>query len=113
MIQRLTRGLMALALGTGCVASVAAVKPAHAERAPLTDFQASRLTLDALTATPVVVHRVVYHPTAAKKYAKGSHHHAVSAHAISTHVHAQVRNVVYSAHTSHASHGAKKARHRT
>jgi len=106
----MTRGFVALVLGTGIVASPMMARMAHAERAPLTDFQASRLTLDALTAAPVV-RRVSYH-AASSSHGRASRH-GVVAHAISTHAHAQVRNVVYSTHTAHAAHGAKKVRHRT
>lgn len=65
--------------------SVLAVKSARAERV-LTDYEASRLTLSALTSVPMVRHRSVSH--------QSGRTHIARAHS----PHATVRNVAYHGH---------------
>ncbi|MBS4073684.1 hypothetical protein KGY14_00600 [Ameyamaea chiangmaiensis] len=98
-----------LVAGFGFAGMACSSHAAHAQRSPITDMEASRLTLDALTAVPVE-HHVAYRRVAAHTSSRNAA--TVRAHAIATHGRAEVREVVYHPHT--ASHAIKrKTRHRT
>ncbi|MBV1836577.1 hypothetical protein [Acetobacter estunensis] len=70
MIRTVVRKLTVVTAGIGLMTCVAGAKSAHAERI-ISDFEASKLTLESLTAVPV------YHPVA---------HHVAARHAGSLHM---------------------------
>lgn len=59
MIKSAMRNLARFAAGASAVIAVISVTPAHAERI-ISDYEASKLTLESLTAAPAY-HPVVYH----------------------------------------------------
>lgn len=68
MIRTILRKLTIITAGVSAVVAVTHVKSAHAERV-ISDYEASKLTLESLTAVPV------YHPVV---------HHAVTRHSVAT-----------------------------
>lgn len=67
MIRTILRKLTIITAGVSAVVAVTHVKSAHAERV-ISDYEASKLTLESLTAVPVyhpVVHHAVAHRAAA------------------------------------------------
>ncbi|WP_157864086.1 hypothetical protein [Gluconacetobacter diazotrophicus] len=100
-------------LGTGMALLAVGTTSAHAQHM-VTDIEAGRLTLDALTAPPPPVRHIVYRravrtaPVHAYRTALASGTHGLGTHGL-------VRNVVY--HPAHAAssgrHVAHKGRHRT
>ncbi|EHH68336.1 hypothetical protein GMO_11060 [Gluconobacter morbifer G707] len=66
---------------------------AHA-RPAITDYEASKLTLDALTATPVYHRPVIHRYFASRAHSSSRHMIASNAH------HAVVRNVSYRTHVA-------------
>jgi hypothetical protein len=68
MIRTVLRKLTIITAGISAVVAVVHANPAHAERI-ISDYEASKLTLESLTAVPVY-HPVVHHAAA--------HHYAVA-----------------------------------
>ncbi|MCE2564021.1 hypothetical protein [Komagataeibacter sp. FNDCF1] len=97
-------------LGAGLAGSMAA--PAHARTHAVTDMEADRLTLGALTAPPPPVRHVAYHHRAG-----GSHGAPVvlaSSHATAHTRHTMVHTIVYHPHGTVAHHiHPAPSRHRT
>ncbi|CAM2856704.1 hypothetical protein [Komagataeibacter xylinus] len=105
------RSATMLLLGAGLIGSIAT--PAHARTHAVTESEADRLTLGALTAAPPPpVRHVVYHPAAGKGHASVvlAAHHGTTAQT----QHAMVHTIVYHPHGSvtHHIHPAP-IRHRT
>lgn len=98
-VGRIALGIMGVGICMG--AGKAYARPA------ITDYEASKLTFDALTATPVY-HRAVFHHALARRTT--SHNTAVAWHSS----HAMVRNVAYRPHAvSHARVTVASAHHHT
>ncbi|MFT8806926.1 MAG: hypothetical protein ABF859_00435 [Gluconobacter sp.] len=93
-----------IALGIMGVGICMGAGKAHA-RPAITDYEASKLTFDALTATPVY-HRAVFHHALARRTT--THHMAVAWNSS----HAVVRNVAYRPHAVAHAHVAVASAHR-
>ncbi|GAN53372.1 hypothetical protein [Tanticharoenia sakaeratensis] len=89
----LTGGVLGAMIGAAALTAPAA----HAQRV-ISDYEASKLTLDALTSVPVV-HHVTYHRVTrvASRHGVSSHEAVISRHAlihqVAYHPHAAVRTV--------------------
>jgi hypothetical protein len=103
MARLLGRTFAVFTLGAGIACASVMVHPAHAERV-ISDYEASRLTLGALTAAPVVHHVVYRH--AATHSARGYAPRNVGSQA-------QVRSVVYRRAVNTATSHGRKVRHHT
>ncbi|MQR98823.1 hypothetical protein [Gluconobacter aidae] len=92
-----------IALGIMGVGICMGAGKAHA-RPAITDYEASKLTFDALTAAPVYHHVVFHHALA----------HRSSRTAVAwTRSHAVVRNVAYRPHAAHSRVAVASAHHHT
>ncbi|WP_242010171.1 hypothetical protein [Acetobacter conturbans] len=98
MIRTMMRKLTLITAGLSAVVAVAAVTPAHAERI-ISDSEASRLTLESLTAVPAYHPPVRHYAMARKHVVLASRAHAgtqPSIHLVSFHM---VKKAGHAVHT--------------